>query len=192
MASLLVSTTCLTPELGLLGIDGNIEEVYVFDNDWSNADGSGNIEAGHGAVTFEGIPAEGKWVKMEMWMSEGGGGDAGIIYLANEDDPDLFNVADEAALTREQRDKFIVPAENLRGEGIVLLSADANAALSAGLEYQIQVGADGSHDSLDIDNNGGSTPPRWMFPVEPLESRQKRASRKVPPSRSSEPTASLD
>ena len=88
-------------------------------------------------------------------MSEGGGGDAGIIYLGNEDDPDLFDVASEDALTQEQRDKFIVPAENLRGEGIVLLSADADAALSAGLEYAIQVGADGSHDSLDIDNNGG-------------------------------------
>ena len=88
-------------------------------------------------------------------MSEGGGGDAGIFYMGRTDDPEIFDFTAEGALTEEQRAQFVVPAENLRAEGIALVSADSNAALTPGTEFVIQVGADGTHDSIALDDNDG-------------------------------------
>ena len=51
---------------------------------------------------------------MELWMSEGGGGDAGILYMGKSDDPDIFDPAVTGDLTQEERDKFVVRPDRLR------------------------------------------------------------------------------
>ena len=130
-------------------------DIIIADDDWAALDGSGNPEQFNGIVEFDNIAEGGEWRKIEIWMAEGGGGDAGILYMGKTDDPDIFDWTAEGALTDAQRIAYTVPPENLRGEGIVLLSADANATLPAGTEYLVQVAADGTADALAVDDLGG-------------------------------------
>ena len=132
---------------------GGFDDVLVHDDDWANADGSSQPVDFHGFAEIENVGPEGDWRRIEIWMSEGGGGDAGIVYMANLDDPDIFDDLSEEALTEEQRDAFLIPPENLRSVVASIESADAAASLDE-FEYVIQVGPDGN-DAIAVGDNGG-------------------------------------
>ena len=130
-------------------------DILVLDNDWSNLDGSGNPPDFNAVATFDNIAAGGEWREIEIWMSEGGGGDGGILYMGSLSDPDIFDDLSEDALTQEQIDNYTVPAENLRSLASVIESADAGAALDTTLEYVLQVQADGTNDAIAVEDGGG-------------------------------------
>ena len=132
----------------------SIDDVHVLDDDWANLDGSDQDVSYHGLAEIENVGADGEWRKIEVWMAEGGGGDGGIVYMANLDDPDVFDDTNGAALTQEERDKFVIRPEQLRTTVAELVGGEATASLDATVEYVMQVNADGA-DQIAIDDGDG-------------------------------------
>ncbi len=129
-------------------------DILVLDDDWANIDGSDQTADFHGFANFENISADGDWRKIEIWMSEGGGGDAGIVYMGRFDDPDIFDDTNGGALTQEERDAFVIRNDQLRTTVAVVESADASAELSTNVEFVMQVGPDGN-DQISVNDNDG-------------------------------------
>ena len=103
-----------------LGFAADYDDIVIHDDDWAGKDGGGqDIEEARPAIAeFSGIAEGGEWREIEMWMSEGGGGDAGIMYMAKADDPDL-DVADwedAGGLAGAQQSAFLIPGGDLRSE----------------------------------------------------------------------------
>ena len=145
-------------DLPLANDDAPIGDLIIHDDDWANWNGGSNDgpNGPFGIAEFEDIDNGGSWREIEIWMSEGGGGDAGIFYMANEDDDDLnLDQWDAAgALDASQRDMYLIPPENLRatvpGD---ITSGTAKATLQTGTEegavnYVMNV----SSDLLDSDH----------------------------------------
>ena len=132
-------------------------DVLVLDDDFANIDGSSQQERFHGLANIEDIPADGAWRRIEVWMSAAENRDGAILYMANLEDPDIFDTDDEFdtnAPSQEQRDKFVIRNDQLRTTASVVESANAAAGLRTDVEYVVQVGADGN-DQFSIDNNDG-------------------------------------
>lgn len=129
-------------------------DVLVLDDDWADIDGGSQTVDYHGLAEFENVPADGDWRAIEIWMSEGSGGDAAILYMANTDDENLFDETNMDALTQEERDAFVVRNDRLRSTASFVASGKASAALRDDVEYVMQVSADGN-DQFVIDDNGG-------------------------------------
>ena len=143
----------LNADIGQVQQD-SIGDVHVLDDDWANLDGSDQALEYHGIAEIEGIAAGGEWRKIEIWTAEGGGGDGGILYVGNLDDPDIFDDLDGGALSQEQRDKFVVRPEQLRTTIPELVGGKADAALDPSIEYIMQVNSDGS-DQIVVDDRDG-------------------------------------
>ena len=97
-------------------IDAPGGNVIVHDDDW--ADWNGNSQPNTAIVEFENVADGGEWRDIELWMSEGGGGDAGVLYMAHVDDltdDEIDDFEAEDALAGGLQTKALVPAENLRG-----------------------------------------------------------------------------
>ena len=131
-------------------LDDPFGDVIIHDDDWAGKDGGGqDVELARPAIAeFEGIAAGGEWRDIEIWMSEGGGGDAGIIYMAKSDDPDLdaADWEDAGGLAAEQQSMFLIPGENLRAE-VPTFTGDTVGTLESLQVTQMQV----SSNLLDSD-----------------------------------------
>jgi len=141
-------------DAGLLGPDGAIGDVIVFDDSWSNIDGSNQMEETHGLATFENIPEGGEWRKIEIWMSEAGGGDAGIVYAGEPDDPDIFDQTSVDGISQQQIDAYVIRNDEFRSTALRLESGESAGALNPGVEYILQVGSDASDRFVIDDGNG--------------------------------------
>ena len=87
-------------------------------------------------------------------MSEGGGGDAGILFWGNLDDPDIFDDTNGNALSQEEIDTFVIRNDQLRSVVSVVESADSSAGLKTNVAYVLQAGADGN-DQISVDDSDG-------------------------------------
>ena len=141
-------------DLPLANEDAPIGDLIIHDDDWANWNGGSNDgpNGPFGIAEFEDIDNGGSWREIEIWMSEGGGGDAGIFYMANEDDDDLnLDQWDAAgALDAEQRDMYLIPPENLRASvpGDILSGTSTVKLEGGNVEHVFQV----SSDLLDSDH----------------------------------------
>ena len=133
---------------------GQIGDVLVLDDDWANLDGSNQEAQYHGIAEFENVPADGEWRKIEIWMSEGGGGDGAILYGGSLDDENIFDDTIGDALSQEERDAFVIRNDQLRSTVSVVESANSAAELATNVEYVLQVNADGS-DQFSVDDSDG-------------------------------------
>lgn len=133
---------------------GPIGDVLVLDDDWATLDGGSQEAQYHGIADFENVPAEGEWRKIEIWMSEGGGGDGGILYGGSLDDENIFDDTNGDPLSPEERDAFVIRNDQLRSVVSVVESANAAAELADNVEYVVQVNADGS-DQFSVDDSDG-------------------------------------
>ena len=128
-------------------------DVVIHDNDWANIDGSDQI-ADIGYANFTNIDTGGEWRKIEIWMSEGGGGDGGILYAGSLKDPDIWDDRDPNALTQDQRDKFVLRPDQIRTQIESILSGEANAKLRDDVTYVVQVG-NGDGDRIVVNDRAG-------------------------------------
>jgi hypothetical protein len=129
-------------------------DILVLDDDWANLDGSSQESQYHGFALFENIDGDGEWRQIEIWMSEAGGGDGGILYMGNLDDPDIFDDLNPDALTQEERDKFVIRNEDLRSVVSQVVSGDADAELRTDVEFVMQVAPEGN-DQFAVDDGDG-------------------------------------
>ncbi len=133
---------------------GPFDDVLVNDDDWANIDGGDQSVEFHGLAEIENIDGDGEWRKIELWMSEGGGGDAGIVYMGNLDDPDIFDDTDGGGLSQEARDQFVIRPETLRSEVAAITGGDSAASLRTDVNYVVQATADGSDGFVVNDGDG--------------------------------------
>ena len=131
---------------------GAFGDIVIHDDDWANVDGSD--QPNNGYATFENIDNGGEWRDIEIWMSEGGGGDAGILYMAKADDEDLWDDSLPDALTQAQRDKFVIRNDQLQTDIPTIASGNSAAALSGDFEFIVQVSSSGN-DQIVVDDAGG-------------------------------------
>lgn len=97
-------------------LDNPSGDIVVHDDDW--ADWNGGSQPNTALVEFENVDAGGEWREIELWMSEGGGGDSGNVFMAfiddlTDDEYDEFDAED--ALPAAMIAEYLIPAENLRG-----------------------------------------------------------------------------
>jgi len=142
--------TLINDDLGFAPID----DVVILDDDWVGTNGGGGNGAGNNVavVEFEGVADGGEWRELELWMAEGGGGDAGILYFGATDDFD----PDPAALpiTPEEQAEFLLTADQLQTVTNPLTGGDSAASLSSLVNYVIQATAEGS-DTIAVNDAGG-------------------------------------
>ncbi len=138
--------------------DDQFGDIYIHDDDWANIDGSD--QPNNGFFTFRNVPAGGEWREIEVWSSEEGGGDGGVLYFGSLDDDDIWDDTSDAALIAVQRDKFVVPNSALRttlpGD---ILEGQSTATLDEGIEYVMKVSSqrlDSDHITV-FDGGGGLT-----------------------------------
>ena len=143
----------ITADVGTIA-GNSLGDVHVLDDDWANADGTDQAPEFHGYADIEGIGPEGDWRAIEIWMGEGGGGDAGIVYFGNADDPDIFTENDDS-LTPEQRDAYLIKQEDLRTTVTPVIGGTSAATLDDGVQYIVQATADGA-DQIVVDDGNGS------------------------------------
>lgn len=146
-----------TTDVGTIG-GASLDDVHVLDDDWANADGGSQAPEFHGFAEFENISADGDWRKIEVWMGEGGGGDAGVLYMGDLADPDIFSEVDEvldAPLSPEARDAYLVKQENLRTTITPVIGGASAATLDGDVHYIVQANADGS-DQIIVDDADGT------------------------------------
>ncbi len=147
--------------------DSPIGDVIIHDDDTANWDGGSNDgpNGPFGIARFEGIRHGGSWREIEIWMSEGGGADAGIIYMANEEDENLNHEQWDVAggLDASQRDMFLIPPDHLRYViPSVIISGTARATLETGTDegavnYVMNVSSDLlDSDHIIVRNPGGA------------------------------------
>jgi len=89
--------------------------IVIHDDDWANWNGGSQPNTAF--VEFEGIANGGEWRDIELWMSEGGGGDSGNIFMAFVDDledADIDEFDAEDALPGGLIASTLIPGENLR------------------------------------------------------------------------------
>jgi len=94
-----------------LNIDG---QTIINDNGWTNYEGTAN--GGSPIATLNTSDAkynDGEWVSFEMIMSEGGGGDAGVLYWNQNGGPGV-GAGFPATQTAPATTAAIVPAANFR------------------------------------------------------------------------------
>jgi len=140
-------------DIGQVGAS-SIDDVHVLDDDWANLDGSSQDALFHGIADFEGIEGEGSWRKIEIWMSEDGGGDGAIVYMGHLDDPDIFDDTNGGALTQEEIDAFAIKQEDLRTTIAPIIGGKSSAALATDVQYIVEANADGADQIVVNDAEG--------------------------------------
>jgi hypothetical protein len=144
----------VSDDIAQIGGD-SIEDVHVLDDDWADLNGASQEIQYHGIADFEGIDGEGEWRKIEIWMSEEGGGDGAIVYMGNLDDEDIFNDLEGGPLSQEEIDKFAIKQEDLRTTIAPVIGGKSAAALDSDVHYIVQANADGA-DQIVVDDAEGS------------------------------------
>ena len=133
------------------GDAGGFDDIAILDDDWVGTNGGGGNGGGNNiaVVTFSEVSGDGEWRDFEVWMSEEGGGDAGLVFFGKTDefDPDL-------PLTAEQQDEFILKPDQLQTVTNPIISGESNAALRTDVNLVMQVGAAGS-DQISVDDQDG-------------------------------------
>ena len=131
-------------------------EVLYDDNNWTNAVSEANGGSPIVQADFQDVAEGGEWFAVELNMSEGGGGDAGIIYWDFNDVDELFPVAQGAGVHPDDAEFLVIPESNLRSREnpAELESGEFAGVLSAptsGWEIDVDP-ADGSSDAFALEN----------------------------------------
>ena len=134
--------------------EGAFDEVAIIDDAWANVDGGGGNGGGNNVsiVEFENISGDGEWRQIELWVAEGGGGDAGVLYFGNTDDFDPDPTA--LPLTPEEQADFLLTSDQIRAVTNEITGGNSAAALDTGVNYVVQVDSTGA-DSFSVDDQGG-------------------------------------
>lgn len=144
-------------DLDRSGIAGDSEaEVLINDNSWTNALSVANGGGPIVEVDFEDIAAGGEWLAMEFNMSEGTGGDHGMLYWDFFDEDDFFPVNQGDGVLDIDAEIFMIPDTHLRSpvEPAQIVGGDAIGnipARAAGWEMNVNP-ADGTADTFTVVN----------------------------------------
>ena len=151
--------TYLAIDLDKNGVAGdNPDEVLIDDNTWTNPLRAGNGGGAGYAEPNITVEEGGEWLAIEFNMSEGGGGDSGVIYWDYDTTaPDglrlqgiLLPFVDQAFFSAEEAVAALVPDTHLRGTTAPLTGGEVEGEVPfapAGWLFQVN-GDDGTSDAF--------------------------------------------
>lgn len=158
--------TYLAIDTNKSGIAGDVpEEVLIDDNDWTNVFREGN-NAGQGKGYAEAtinVGAGGEWLDIEFDMSEGGGGDSGVLYWDYDGSkPAGQRVGGAAGYPSDEltpidpadAESLLIPDSNLRSTIAPLVKADRVGQIpvaTGGFAFEVN-GTNDTADKMEIPN----------------------------------------